>query len=411
MRLIDDYTHYHFIVWKKNGLVMRYEMMMLSFEFLDQDFDYIICLKFDPPLDVFNPDMASLRKSIEAIFDRNQHTFVLLTQRKQSPLYQVSMDEHIYSFSCGFHHFREIIRRQNPKVFLRRNLLFELLDDIGNSGINCILVRQLPVDLTEVAAVHHCDVVVPHRGNLPYFRTLLKFLEPVSFINVYVGADQHIIRELSSLKRSYPHFSYFAFRPNPVGPYVVRNWLADQGEADLIFFQDSDDIPCGDRFERLADYMTSRSIPLCGSHEIKMDYFNRTVQAVRYPKDVIAALKTGPAHALLHPSSAIARGIFYACHKLSEDRIFANDTKFLYYCYFKLETIENIDEFLYIRRARPGSLTTTAGTSIGSPVRTELINRWVTDFTLVKRGLLKLEDSCLNYAGPRRKFNVKRITG
>jgi len=104
------------------------------------------------------------------------------------------------------------------------------------------------------------------------------------------------------------------------------------------------------------------------------------------------ALKNGPAHALLHPSSAISRDIFYACQKLSEDRIFANDTKFLYYCYFKLDTIENIDEFLYFRRTRPGSLTTSASTGIGSAVRTELINRWLTDFTLVKRGLLKLED-------------------
>jgi len=57
MRLIDDYSHYHFILWNKNGTITRYDMMFLSFEFLEQDYDYILCLKFDPPLDIFNPDM------------------------------------------------------------------------------------------------------------------------------------------------------------------------------------------------------------------------------------------------------------------------------------------------------------------------------------------------------------------
>lgn len=409
MRLINDYTHYHFIAWKKKGLVMRYEMMFLSFEFLDQDFDYIICLKFDPPLDIFQPDMDELRKSLEVIYEQQLHTFILLTQRKAAPQYQVSMDEYIYSFSCSFVHFRELIRKQNSGIIRKGNLLFELLDTLGNTTINRVLVRQLPTGITEVSSSNHCDVVIPHRGNLAYLKDLLKFLADTENINVYLGADQPMFKELMTIKNQYPHISCYAFSPNPVGPYIIRNWLADQGDADFLFFQDSDDIPCADRFERLSTYMNNHSIPLCGSHEIKMDYFKRTVQAVRYPKDVVSALKNGPAHALLHPSSAIARGIFYACQKLSEDRIFANDTKFLYYCYFKLDTIQNIDEFLYIRRSHPGSLTTSATTSIGSAVRTALINSWVTDFTLVKRGVLKLEESCLNYCGPKRKFNVKKI--
>jgi hypothetical protein len=388
---------------------MRYEMMFLSFELLDQDYDYIICLKFDPPLDVFTPDFNELRKSLEAIYDHHQHTFVILTQRKDPPLLQASLDEYIYSFSCSFIHFREMIKKKRHADILDKNLLFELLDGIGNSAIDRILVRQIPFGVIEVSASNHCDVVIPHRGDLSYLNCLLKFMNKLHGVNVYVGADQPVTRELLAI-RKYPRFSCYAFRPYSVGPYVIRNWLADQGEANFLFFQDSDDIPCADRIDRLASYMSNHSIPLCGSHEIKMDYFKRTVQAIRYPKDVIAALRNGPAHVLLHPSSAISRGIFYACQKLSEDRIFANDTKFLYYCYFKLDTIENIDEFLYIRRSRPGSLTTSAATSIGSAIRTELINRWVTDFTLVKRGLLKLEDSCLNYSGPKIKFKVRKIT-
>lgn len=386
-------------------------MMFLSFEFLEQDFDYILCLKFDYPLDVFNPDIKALTKSLEAIFYDNQGTFVVLTQRREAPLYQTRNDEYIYSFSCNFHHFKKMVRKHHQPLLRANNLLFELLDDIGNckSNLYSIIVRQIPIGIVEVSGPNNCDVVIPHRGNVGYLSNLMLFLDKLKNIKVFVGIDQFIAGKALGFRNSYPGASFYYFKPNPVGPYVIRNWLIDEGRSDFVFFQDSDDIPCADRFDRLSAYMTENSIPLCGSHEIKMNYFNRTVQAIRYPKNVITALKNGPAHALLHPSSAIKRDAFYLCNRLSEDRIFANDTKFLYYCYFKLKNIENIDEFLYIRRSHPGSLTTSAATSIGSPVRTSLINQWVVDFTLVKLGLLKLGNSCLNYEGSELKYEVKKL--
>lgn len=411
MRLVDDYSHYHFILWKKNGSIMRYDMMFLSFEFLEQDFDYILCLKSDHPLGIFNADIKSLIRSLEVIFYNDQGTFVVLTQRKEAPLYQASNDEFIYSFSCNFHHFRKMIRKHHRPAFSSENLLFELLNDIGNgnSNLHSIIVRQIPIGIAEVSGPNNCDVVIPHRGNIGYLRNLMLFLDKVKNIKVFVGIDQFMPGKVLAFRKDHPNASFYYFKPNPVGPYVIRNWLADEGRADFLFFQDSDDIPCADRFERLSTYMVKNSIPLCGSHEIKMDYFNRTVRAVRYPKNVIAALKDGPAHALLHPSSAMTRDAFYLCDRLSEDRIFANDTKFLYHCYFKLKTIQNIDEFLYIRRSHPGSLTTSPDTSIDSPVRVSLINRWVVDFTLAKLGVLKPEDSCLNYKGSKLRYDVKKF--
>ncbi|RAJ29089.1 glycosyltransferase family A protein [Pedobacter cryoconitis] len=411
MRLVDDYRHYHFILWKKNEMITRYDMMVLSFEFLEQDFDYILCLKFDPPLDVFKPEMNKLTKSLEAFFDNDQNTFVILTQRKEAPLYQVSSDEFIYSFSCNFHHFKKIINTYNQIELLSRNLLFELLNYIGNGNSNLyrIIVRQIPFETIELSDVIHCDVVVPHRGEISYLRNLMVFLNKFKNVDVFIGIDQLTVGQELGFRHKYPNVSFYSFKSNPVGPYVIRNWLVNQGRAKFVFFQDSDDIPCADRFERLSAFMTKRNIPLCGSHEVKMDYFNRTIQAIRYPKDVINALENGPAHALLHPSSAIERNMFYYCNRLSEDKIFANDSKFLYYCYFKLNKIENIDEFLYIRRFHPDSLTTSPITYAGSPGRMYLINRWVVDFTLVKLGVLKLEDSCLNYTGPKRKFVVKKL--
>lgn len=48
--------------------------------------------KIDPPFDVFNPDIYQLTKSLESIFDNNQNTFIIITQKKEAPLYQVSND-------------------------------------------------------------------------------------------------------------------------------------------------------------------------------------------------------------------------------------------------------------------------------------------------------------------------------
>jgi len=412
MRLIDDYSHYHFILWKKNGLITRYDMMFLSFEFLEQDFEYILCLKFDPPLNVFRPDLKELTKSLEAILDNDQNTFVIVTQRKTAPTYQLRNDEYIYSFSCNFHHFKRIVKHLATVELYKGNLLFVLLDYIANgkSSLNRIIVRQIPFGAHEVSKVQNSDVIIPHKGDLDYLRNLMKFLKNIKNINVFAGIDQAPDSHNLKLNDITPkNFYLYSFKPNPVGPYVIRNWLVDQGKSGIIAFQDSDDMPCADRFERLSTYMGENDIPFCGSHEIRMDYFSETVQAIRYPLNVKTALQHDPVHALLHPSSAIERSMFYECNRLSEDKIFASDTKFLYYCYFKLNKIENIDEFLYIKRSHPDSLTTSPRTRIGSLVRTQLINQWVVDFTLIKMGALKLENSSLNYEGSKRKFKVVQL--
>jgi len=352
-----------------------------------------------------------LTKSLEVIFYNDQNTFVILTQKKEAPLYQERHDEYIYSFSCDFHHFKKMIGQHSTVELYTGNLLYVLLNHIGNGNSNLykIIVRQIPFETFEAHGVDHCDVIIPHRGEAAYLRSLMTFLNYLENINVFVGLDQFKIGQELDFRYQYPNASFYSFKPNPVGPYIIRNKLINEGKAKFIFLQDSDDIPCADRFERLSAFMIKNNVPLCGSHEIRMDYFNKTVQAIRYPKNVIAALKDTPAHALLHSTSAIERNMFYHCNTLSEDRIFANDTKFLYYSYFKLNKIENIDEFLYIRRSHLNSLTTSPITFAGSPIRTQLINQWVVDFTLVKLGVLKLEHSCLNYKGPKRKFESKRL--
>jgi len=386
-------------------------MYFLSFEFLEEDFDYILFLKFDFA-HAFEPvNIKDLTTALALIYQEDPDIFVILTHWKEQPMDRESPDEFIYSFSCSFNPFKEAIHSYSNGAIDSQYLLFELLDHIlkGNSAIKKILVRQIPMVHPAVANLNTYDVIIPHRGSDAYLGSLLFFMSQLERTHLFVGLDQEVTEEIMKFKNDYPKASFFSFQPHPVGPYVVRNRLIEESNHQFLFFQDSDDIPCADRFASLTDYMIRNECQLCGSNEIKLDYFEKTVRAIRYPKNVNASLLEGPVHSLLHPTSAITREAFYACGKLSEERIFGNDTKFLYRSFFTLNTIQNINEFLYIRRIHPGSLSTSPATKIGSPVRHNLLYRWGTDFELVKSGQLKLEDSSLVYEGSRMNYTMKKL--
>ena len=70
----------------------------------------------------------------------------------------------------------------------------------------------------------------------------------------------------------------------------IKMWGNEIYKKELIFFQDSDDIPCAGRFEKMTGYINKNGSQLCGSHELRLDYFDKTVRAHRFPIDVMAAL-------------------------------------------------------------------------------------------------------------------------
>ncbi|WP_158799931.1 glycosyltransferase family A protein [Pedobacter sp. L105] len=412
MGLINDYySYYNVILWKKNGVIRHYAMYFLSFEFFEEDFDYILFLKFDFPDAFVNLNIKEITIALESIYALNEHTFVVLTTRKDPPLFSESADEFIHSFSSSFIHFKNIADKYGRDKFLQNDLLFELLNQIfkGNSDFKNILVKQIPIQSSHALTMNNCDVIIPHRGKDAFLKNTLFFLNQLKHIHVYVGIDQPLSQEIVKLKDEYSGFSFYKFNPDPVGPYIIRNNLIDRSSNHLIFYQDSDDVPCADRFERIAAYMDSTGCQLCGSHELRLDYLERTVRAHRFPTNVISALQKVGGHPLFHPTSAITREAFYLCGKLSEERTFGNDTKFLLHSFFVLDNIRNIDDFLYIRRRHAESLTTFPDTMIGSPAREQLLYDWIGDFELVKSGLLELENSSLNYHAPLFKFKSEKI--
>jgi hypothetical protein len=414
MKFINDYSLYNVILWKRDGSFVRYQLFFLSLDFLDivDDYDYVLFLKFDFPSDISDPNINDLMARLQNLYDyKGTGLFIILTNRREAPIYNERVDEYVYSFSCEFSIFKDLIRRISRKSFQQNHFLFDLLDYmlIEQTKINQIIVRQLPLGTEERITTNSCNVIIPHKGENSYLVGLLYFLKKINLINIFIGLDQPVDDLLAQYNDANDDTNLFSFNPNPVGPYVIRNKLIEESEGDLMFFQDSDDIPCADRFDRISDYMITTGCELCGSHELKMDYYSKTVIAIRYPIDVKSSLEVTPGHSLLHPSSAITREAFYLCDRLSEERIFANDTKFLYHSFFRLHTIQNFDEFLYIRRVRPGSLTTMPGIQLGSPARRWLLSEFNKDFNLIKSGKLKIEQSSLRYVGPRFKYTARKL--
>ncbi|WP_367868297.1 glycosyltransferase family A protein [Pedobacter sp. WC2423] len=388
--------YYSVITWKQYSLDTHFPKQIQQLN-LENDDDYLLFLKFED--NSFIPNIDTLKESLEIILSENDRTLIILTPKKNAPIETASEDEHVCSFCCNLNIFSETFNSIKNFTVKPSELLFVFLDRItmGSNNFDRIIVKQLPFIIKHSVTNNDCDVVIPHLGNKLYLKNVLHYLSHIKATTGYVGIDQIIDKEIAEIITNNLDISFYNFSPTPVGPYVIRNTLIDQGINKLIFFQDSDDLPCADRFEIISDYMYNNGCDLCGSHELRMDYYTKTVLAVRYPVDVTAALKDGPWHSLLHPASAIERKTFYECNKLSQERTFGNDTKFLLYSFFIIKNIKNVDEFLYIRKRHPNSLTTSPGTMMGSGIRRSLLRLWNNDFELIKSEELNLEQSSLYY--------------
>jgi len=397
---IFNYSYYNVIAWNKDGVYEQFPENILECDVIDIEYEYLLFLKFDNRTEYSIPDLDDLIDSLDILYSKIDSPFIILTPRKSAPILTASEDEFIYSFSCRVDLYNSLLKSVPAKnELLSTQLLFELFDQLITKDLDRedILVRQIPIIDDYVGSNTSGDVIIPHRGDDEFLHKALISLTHIDGLSIHVGIDQDITEPLQLMMYEFPHVNFYSFTPNPVGPYVIRNRLIQSSSNELQFFHDSDDISCRDRFEKISKHMISNDSEYCGSHELRVDYYNRRLQGVRFPKDASQALASAPWFPLLHPTSAITRDAFYRCGTLSEERIFGNDTKFLLNSFFYILNIHNVDEFLYIRRIHPGSLTTSEETKLGSPIRRELTYRWNYDFQLIKMGLLNLNESSLTF--------------
>jgi hypothetical protein len=322
-------------------------------------------------------------------------TLIVLMPRRPAPVAYEEVE--VFSFICSASVFRDLLafREGIPTNRLCFAMLYAILN--GHVQVDKILVRQIPY--SSPAALHQEDaaaVIMPHRGKLEHLERALYFLNQMAGRNILtrVGLDEERPWEYETLLDSYPDIEFFYAKPSRIGPYVIRQELADRSDEPLLLFQDSDDVSCYDRLITLAAEMRHTGCDFVGSHELQVDEVSCEVIAARYPLDVSAALREGNDGALLLGTSMVKRQDFIRIGGFSTDQIIANDTQFLLRAYFALR-IRNVDSFLYIRRIHRASLTAAPETGMGVPLRHHLSSRWTADFEAVKDGQMRLEQSSL----------------
>ncbi len=358
------------------------------------------------------PHAQDIGQSLPALWSEippGETGFIALVPRRENPRLDPIYCEPIVSFFCSSSVFAQFAALAIDCY--AKTLCFAVLRAIviGDIEVDRLLVREVPLQQPREYRVESTPkaLVLPHRGDCRYLRSALKYLDKAAAnaLTVRVGLDVDECADYSLLPSENPGTEFFRFTPAPVGPYVIRQELAERSPEPLLTLQDSDDVSCYDRFTVLTRALAEMGCGIVGSHELCLDEIRALVQPVRYPLDGTAALSLWPNHALLHATLMTRRDVFFDIGGLSTHHIIANDTQFLLRAYFHTQ-IRTVDEFLYIRRRHATSLTNAPATIYDNPLRRSLNQEWTTDFRAIQQGELKLEDSSLR---PMRRSEVWHV--
>jgi len=210
MKSVNDYGYPHMFLWNKNGMVKHFDTRGLSLEFLKEDFDYMLFLKFDAPTKSSDFDIPDLMKSLDSIFTRYINAFIILTEKKPSPPYSQWMEEYVYSFSCNFSAFKTIMKNFKSATPWTERLLFKLLNNIfeGAPDFENVLIKQIPFEAEKPIALVPCDVVIPHEGVHSHLPNLLSRLSKINQLKIVVGSNFENSSEIDNLNTNYPEVSF-----------------------------------------------------------------------------------------------------------------------------------------------------------------------------------------------------------
>lgn len=278
-----------------------------------------------------------------------------------------------------------------------------------------------PIELTIVDKAREADgalppaglsveTIMPHRGSddhlLAALSSLARQTRPARTILCF---DQPPPADLSRELAKQDGLDLFEVVPSPAGPYVPRQHFAMTSTARYVAFQDSDDFSVASRLEALVAFAEAQGADLVGCHELRLDETKRMVEAVRYPLDVNEALRLGSGHAQLF-STAVARvETLRRIGGFSTVRTFGADKQFHLRAYWNARML-NMDSFLYVRRLRERSLTTSAATGMGSAIRKEVTRRWKDAFQDIKDKRITLAESALRIEHSEEEFRIRDLS-
>jgi hypothetical protein len=320
----------------------------------------------------------------------------VIVAAREPPQNDRRREEQVYSFLASADLMRRVEFANHPVGAWSFELLHSVLAGV-RFDVDVQIVHKPDAPPPLPSASCDFDVVVPHRGLERHLRLCVDSVRrQLVKARISVALDQkaRCAKFLRDVKFD-PAVRVYQNFPHPVGPYVARHCLGHAATADYIAWQDSDDVSLPGRLRILADAAHTHEAGLAGSHELEVDETKRLVVAVRYPLDVNAALdRIGAAHQLLFPMTIVRREVFSAVGGLSTNRIFSLDVNFWLAATLHTRAI-NVDEFLYLRRRRPGSLTRRPDLGSHSEIRKALRAKREADYLAVRAGSMRIEDSAL----------------
>jgi len=357
---------------------------------------------------------AELSEALSILpLNANPHELLLLTRHKNPPVFQQRMDGIVRS--CIF--TTDLVTDGltiTPGI--TENIIFDIVcKSLDNENPCSVNVHQFGKDAVQKNEAHNNHLtdsmlIVPHIGNTGLLHRCLNSLSrchatPAS-VNVCFDDDSSSGFDASAYTLP---LALYANLPQDSGPYPARHYSIVQSHTSYIFFNDSDDVSTSNRFTKLMAALQERELDMIGSHEIRIDEFQRNIKLYRYPLDVNNALRNGSPHAHFHPTSLIRRSAYLKTGGFSTDLTFGYDTQFLLRASLFIR-IGNADDFLYIRYKRPGSLTTNEKTKLGSRRREFLAWRWFTDYRLILQQRISLQSSSLRVRNLASAFRLVPIS-
>ena len=190
--------------------------------------------------------------------------------------------------------------------------------------------------------------------------------------------------------RQFPAVTLLTSSEN-VGPYRLSQTVIEQTGYDAYLFQDADDWSGPTRLELVLAEAERTGAELIGCQGYRVLCEQGEMVPLIYPLDGNLALKKDPKrHVLLHPGSLVSRDLVLRIGGFSTAQKFGADTEFQHRAAY-VSRVVSIPQFVYFRRNRAGSLTSSLDTGLASPLREELrrieVNRAQTNAALVAQGL------------------------
>jgi hypothetical protein len=183
--------------------------------------------------------------------------------------------------------------------------------------------------------------------------------------------------------------------PNPAGPYVAYHVLSARSDATHFLRQDCDDFSLPPRAATLLNALREQGVDMVGSQALQINEVTRTVYPTRHPLDANEGVRrAGILHQVLFPALLFTQRTLIETGGFSTERIFGHDIDFWLRAFLKLRIV-NVDEFLYIRRRHPRSLTMRPDIGIGSDVRRAIRAARAVDLAAILAGERRLEQTSL----------------